>query len=97
MKHKHCEVIKAWADGAEIEFKSPSKENWECISEPSWLDSNEYRVKPEPKPDVVTEVYIFDSSNGAGLNNNPINPLKNVKLTFDGETNKLKSVEMIGE
>ena len=27
-KHVHCEVIKDWADGAEIEFRCSSDERW---------------------------------------------------------------------
>ena len=49
--HKHAEVIKAWADGAKIEFREPELEhaNWEYITTPKWHDELEYRVKPEPK------------------------------------------------
>jgi hypothetical protein len=50
MKHKHCEVIKAWADGAKIQFRQPT-DNWhDCINNrPEWKNDKEYRVKPEPK------------------------------------------------
>ena len=49
--HKHAEVIKAWADGAKIEFREPKLEhaNWEYITTPKWHNELEYRVKPEPK------------------------------------------------
>jgi hypothetical protein len=62
--HKHAAVIKAWADGAEIQCKSPKGYEddvnlacglkskvlwkWDTISKPSWDVSKEYRVKPEP-------------------------------------------------
>lgn len=48
MKHKHAELIIAWANGAEIEwFQDPG---WEVISKPSWGNDREYRIKPaEPK------------------------------------------------
>lgn len=50
MKHKHCDVIKAWADGAEIQFKCPSDPHWiNVLDNPEWLDMLEYRVKPEKK------------------------------------------------
>ena len=50
MKHKHAELIKAWADGAEIEFKDPSSSNggWHFVESPSWDEHIEYRIKPEP-------------------------------------------------
>ena len=49
MKHKHAELIKAWADGAEIEFWSKSSEKWVADLKPDWLTCCEYRVKPKPK------------------------------------------------
>ena len=42
MKHKHCELIKAWADGAEIEFKTQF--GWLLLSNPSWNTSYKYRI-----------------------------------------------------
>jgi hypothetical protein len=49
MKHKHCDLIKAWADGAEIQQKHPvDPTKWEEISKyPSWSDGMEYRIKPK--------------------------------------------------
>lgn len=44
--HKHAEIIKAWADGAEIEYKSVSG-SWVAVSDnPNWHVWNDYRVKP---------------------------------------------------
>jgi len=50
MKHKHAEFIKAWADGAEIEFRDTWVANaeWRSSKNPSWEDRWEYRIKPEP-------------------------------------------------
>lgn len=46
--HKHAEVIKAWADGAEIEYRDPSGgDPWELIPDPHWIPEFEYRVKPK--------------------------------------------------
>ena len=46
----YSELIKAWADGAEIEYKDLGAP-WHVISNPSWSGSGEYRIKPEPKPE----------------------------------------------
>lgn len=49
MKHKHAEAIKAWADGARIQFKFPRESEWSDIEKsmrPSWDDALDYRVKP---------------------------------------------------
>lgn len=59
MKHKHAELIKAWADGAEIEMKV-SEWHWVYIHKPHWDDDVEYRIKPEPKPDVVRYLMTND-------------------------------------
>ena len=43
--HKHAEVIKAWADGAEIQCRT-STQGWFDCEEPLWKEKCEYRVKP---------------------------------------------------
>ena len=52
--HKHAELIKAWADGAEIEYFDYATRKWFSWGDnPNWgADNIEYRIKPEPKPDV---------------------------------------------
>lgn len=46
--HKHAELIKAWADGAEIEWKGIGMNTgWKLSSPLGWHDSIEYRLKPE--------------------------------------------------
>lgn len=49
MKHKHAELIKAWADGAKIQYFS-GLGYWNDIEYPRWLPNEEYRIKPEPRP-----------------------------------------------
>ena len=50
MKHKHAELIKAWADGAQIQYRAvPGQGEW--CDEPRhliWEEFAEYRIKPEP-------------------------------------------------
>lgn len=49
--HKHCELIKAWADGAVIEVESTGESDvWiKCASSnnPEWRNTCNYRIKPE--------------------------------------------------
>lgn len=75
--HKHAELIKAWADGAEIEMWDG--EFWWPRESPYWNEAIVYRIKPEPKPDVVN---MYDLR-------------FIVRLTFDGETCKLKNAEVL--
>lgn len=42
--HKHAELIKAWADGADIQCKSVG--SWYNILAPHWGNGVEYRIKP---------------------------------------------------
>jgi hypothetical protein len=48
-RHKHADVIIAWANGEEIEWRSENSRNWFPInwSNPSWNDCVEYRIKPK--------------------------------------------------
>ena len=50
--HKHAAIIKAWADGEEIEYKGPRMTEWKDLaaagqSATQWRDEVEYRVKPK--------------------------------------------------
>lgn len=49
--HKHAELIKAWADGAIIEYWD-FKGRWVEVVNPCW-EMEMYRIKPEPKPEPV--------------------------------------------
>jgi len=44
--HKHAEIIKAWADGAEIEYFD-NVLGWQSIRYPTWQDKIKYRIKPK--------------------------------------------------
>lgn len=45
--HKHAAVIKAWADGHQIQFRRDNSEVWrDCAGAPEWYTYNEYRIKP---------------------------------------------------
>jgi hypothetical protein len=47
--HKHADLIKAWADGAEIECRIGT--NWYAAPCPNWDISCDYRIKPVPSPE----------------------------------------------
>jgi hypothetical protein len=93
--HKHAALIKAWADGAIIEYKKGSN-SWNVVGAPLWAVNTEYRIKPEPMPDLIlyaraschfekANTYWSVSKSGED----------NIKAVFDGETGKIKSVEII--
>jgi hypothetical protein len=45
MKHKHYDLILAWANGAEIQLLARDNE-W-CDIRPQWKDDSTYRIKPK--------------------------------------------------
>ena len=47
-RHKHADVIIAWAEGEEIQHKHSLNANvWVDDDEPDWNQFTEYRVKPK--------------------------------------------------
>jgi hypothetical protein len=97
--HVHAELIKAWADGAEIQAKSDNV--WLDCRMPDWWPDAQYRIKPDPKPDVTA---YFKSGNinramammGAGVGVINVERMNaNLKLTYDGETGELKAAEVL--
>ena len=47
-KHKHYDVIVAWAAGEEIEYWSDSSEKWySCVGDVICRDHFQYRIKPK--------------------------------------------------
>ena len=96
--HKHADLIKAWAEGAAIQYwRKPY--GWEDCARnaPCWQVEVEYRIKLEPKPDMV--YYGVFGMDGSVSINSCFTKLKDrgdqIKVTFDGETGKLKSAEVL--
>lgn len=48
MRHIHADLIKAWADGAEIEVWGTTCGEWIGSSIPEWRPDAVYRIKPKP-------------------------------------------------
>lgn len=46
-RHKHADVIIAWANGEAIEYKNLPDGRWYEIKYPHWDDETEYRIKPK--------------------------------------------------
>jgi len=105
--HKHAEAIKAWADGHTIEVFTADG-CWMEVSNTTWQPDREYRIKREPKPDIVDEEYLYwnmavpvtanlnDYSWERWLKNGDAYKVAGTfKLTYDGETGQLKAAELI--
>ena len=60
MKHKHADLIKAWADGAIVEEYRPNLNQWvEPEPYPIWDARFSYRIKPEPQE--IKDFYSKDT------------------------------------
>jgi hypothetical protein len=57
--HKHAEVIRAWADGATVQFQFYATKEWADDLAPQFHAERKYRVKPE-KVYPVTQMTIAD-------------------------------------
>lgn len=101
--HKHAKLIKAWADGAEIERRRNAHWHWIVTHKPDWSEAYEYRIKPESKHDFVAKGIIEwggNTANGVADYDTAFRVSEhwerdNIKLTFDGETGELKSAEVL--
>jgi len=91
--HKHAELIKAWADGAEIQLKLNAVQWGDCV-DPYWNPDLEYRIKPEPNPEVMSYYYVGldgDLLRWSGLNKHDAH----LRLIVDTKTLKIKSAEVL--
>lgn len=52
MKHKHYDLIVAWANGAKVEIRPNCDSEWYIEDYPNWYVENEYRIYHEPKVEV---------------------------------------------
>ena len=86
----HAELIKAWADGADIESKYGDG-RWTKCESPMWVDGGEYRIKQEAKPDIE----VFANANAYDWISFCNESAANIKFTFNGDTGKLKSAEVL--
>lgn len=93
-RHQHADLIHAYAEGAEIQCRVNDRDDWTDVEYPSWWKNSQYRIRPEVKPDVVGKCRVGLTRDGffqVQLNED----WPNIIVIFDGETNQLKSVELI--
>ena len=99
MKHKHYDLIMAWANGAEIEYQTPFGD-W-FNAKPEWDEKLEYRVKPKPNKELLVTIdfeLVQQEPSIASVflhHDSEHNKKPNVKFSFDGETGEFLKVEKI--
>lgn len=97
MEHKHAAVLRAIADkGFEAGEWQHSFGDWREAHDflnPLTHPQLEWRIKPEPKPDVVCSGRVIANAWSFDV---VYHGLPNLRLTFDGEDQrKLKSAEVV--
>ena len=93
MRHKHADLIIAWANGAKIQTYRLLQDEWIDTFAPAWVEDSRYRIKPEPKPDVV-EYYRLGKHRFLSASREE-GEYTNLKVTFDAETGELKAAEVL--
>ena len=91
-EHKHAEVLRAIAAGKEVEYMGCFRE-WiaPLTANPITRPDLEWRIKPEPKPPIVTELHIAYESFTYINYGKP----ENIRFTFDPDTKLPIKVELI--
>lgn len=106
-EHKHAAVLRAIADkgfeAAQYLAREANRDVWIQSSyacNPLTHPHFEWRIKPEPKPDVVTYHSAYPSIGYETIeaaNKHAVHPDRKgvYRLIYDGETRKLKSAEVL--
>jgi len=92
--HKHCEIIKAWADGKKVQFYSRSADRWEDAATPVFYEAYQYRIKPEA---LKYRLYLHQSWNGeiyVAIVNNRTNQFAEEQKSFIKWLGDWQEVEM---
>jgi hypothetical protein len=62
-QHKWHKEIKAWADGAVIEWTFRGLCEWHTDTRPDWADGRcDFRIKPQPKEPKYLYVHLFNGT-----------------------------------
>ena len=87
-RHKHADLIIAWANGAEIEVYDELDKTWTLVhrNDPNWC-GDKYRIKPEK-----VEIYKYFAKEGGSIFHADVGT-PNLILTW--EDDKLVKAEVV--
>ncbi len=98
-KHIHHDRIVEWAaDTSRVVQVWSSRTgilSWSDVKNPSWFKDEIYRLKPEPAPDVAYDVCVNMMGYQPVMTRLSNLEIPTLRLTFDGETLKLKAAEIL--
>lgn len=97
--HTHADIIREWALDITrpLQKRRDEGEEWQDIQDqPEWSPYYLYRFKPKPQRDKVTECKVLGIYKSI-LWNSTLDKVShaNLRLTFDGDTGKLKDAKVI--
>lgn len=86
-KHKHYDVIVAWANGEQIQWRDRGALEWEDISSSpmGWHNLVEYRVKPKEIKLIPHWPAIINSGPTARITQNVYSSIEEAKRTIHPE------------
>lgn len=88
-KHKHYDLILAWAKGHKIQVLLG--EQWVDTDGPTWAKDIEYRIKPE----YATKEFRFEWFFGGIICNETQSGDGNVLVTFDKNNGKIVDISRL--
>jgi hypothetical protein len=85
MKHKHYDMIVAWAEGKQIQNFNENTGEWQdLIAPPYWIQNFQYRIKPEEKQPVVRWQWAYPTMKGWTTTNYFYNDKEILNAIHDG-------------
>ena len=94
--HKHAALIKAWADGHEIQYREDASSMWIDAINPQWDVMFEYRIKPRTVKNVgwvniyryageltQTRAFIYANFDDAAKYKNCVGYIATVKIEWE--------------
>jgi hypothetical protein len=93
----HKDLIIAWANGAQIQKMGVMNQWIDC--DPEWYAQSQYRIKPINNPDKQI-MFCLEANSVTGLKFRDssretfIDGAQYIYVTFHGETNNIKKVEI---
>jgi len=80
--HVHAELIKAWADGAEIQFCN-NRGIWTSVNNPSFYADKKYRIKPQAPQEPVYAMVAYKAWDNTNLWDGVANAVLKAKYDYD--------------
>lgn len=86
MRHKHADVIHAWAEGEKIQYRDPANFGSSWIDyniPPGWWEEKEYRIKPKTQIIKYRNYINLQGKIGVAVQGTPIPEERNIAWLSD--------------